>query len=106
MRGTKRQKRPGIWELRIYIGRDANDRPIQRSVTFRGGARDADRELARLITQLEDEETAAELTVEYTLQSRSAIMDVVRDKGRVPYPSIGRGSNGRCVPTGSMQMDR
>lgn len=61
MRGSKREKRKGVWELRVYLGRDKNNRPIQQSVTFQGSARDADTELAHMITKLEDKETDTEL---------------------------------------------
>ncbi len=50
MRGTKRQKRPGIWELRVYIGRDpATGKPRQTSKTFHGGARAAEDALRDLV---------------------------------------------------------
>lgn len=29
--GTMREKRPGSWELRVYIGDDSQGRPMQRS---------------------------------------------------------------------------
>ncbi len=56
MRGTKREKRPGVWELRVYVGNDRNGRPVQRSVTFHGSAGDADTELCRLVAKLGDDE--------------------------------------------------
>lgn len=43
MRGTKRQRRDGVWELRVYVGRDpATGKPVQLSKTFHGNARAAD----------------------------------------------------------------
>jgi len=56
MRGTRRSKGPDVYELRIYVGRDEKGRPLQRSITFRGSAREADTELARLVTVLRSEE--------------------------------------------------
>lgn len=51
MRGTKRRKRDGVWELRVYLGRDAENRPLQMSKTFHGSARDADEMLRELVAQ-------------------------------------------------------
>ena len=39
---TIREKRPGVWEVRVYIGADARGRPMQRSKTFHGHRRDAE----------------------------------------------------------------
>jgi integrase len=49
MRGTKRERQPGVWELRVYLGRDRDGKPHQRSITFRGTTREAESELARLV---------------------------------------------------------
>jgi integrase len=53
MAGSLR-KRPDrgrdVWELRIYLGRDASGRVRHRSVTFRGSESRAKRELARLVS--------------------------------------------------------
>jgi len=46
-----REKRPGVWELRVYLGRDTAGRVRHRSVTFRGGKRPAGRALARLAAE-------------------------------------------------------
>lgn len=43
------QGRPGTWQLRVYLGRDAEDRVRHRHVTFKGSRRQAERELARLV---------------------------------------------------------
>jgi hypothetical protein len=35
MRGSKRKRREGVWELRVYVGRDPNTgNPKQVSKTF------------------------------------------------------------------------
>src|SRR5207248_10442958 len=40
---TIRQKRPGVWEVRVFTGRDAKGRPTQTSKTVRGSKREAER---------------------------------------------------------------
>jgi integrase len=48
-----REKNPGVWELRVYLGRDWRGRPIQKSRTVRGGKREAKRALDRLAAEYE-----------------------------------------------------
>jgi hypothetical protein len=43
-----REKKPGVWEVRIFTGTDARGRPTQISRTVRGGKRDAQRLAASL----------------------------------------------------------
>lgn len=50
MQGSKTEVRPGVWRLRAYAGRRANGTPIQIRQTFHGGARAADKALAKLVT--------------------------------------------------------
>ncbi len=38
---TIRERRPGVWEVRVFTGRDASGRPVQTSSTVRGTKRDA-----------------------------------------------------------------
>jgi hypothetical protein len=40
---TIRKERPGVWEVRVCTGSDAQGRPTQLSLTVRGGKRDAQR---------------------------------------------------------------
>ena len=40
---TIREKQPGVWEIRVFTGRDDRGRPTQTSRTVRGGKRDAQR---------------------------------------------------------------
>ena len=50
MRGAKRKRRDGVWELRVYVGRDpvtGKDRQVSR--TFHGGSREADQALRELV---------------------------------------------------------
>jgi integrase len=53
--GSLRQIRPGVWELRIYLGRDDTGRVRHRHATFGGTRRAAERELARLVADQERE---------------------------------------------------
>ena len=55
MPGSMREKRPGAWELRVFVGRDEAGRVRQRSRMFEGTKRAAERELARLVAAVEDE---------------------------------------------------
>jgi len=51
MRGSLRETKPGTWELRLPLPRDSvTGRRRQRSVSFAGTKRQADRELARLVS--------------------------------------------------------
>lgn len=50
MKGTKRKKRDGVWEIRVYVGRDPiTGKPKQVSKTVHGGVREADAALRDLI---------------------------------------------------------
>ena len=48
---TIRQRRPGVWEVRVFTGRDEDGRPTQVSRTVRGGKREAQRVAAELTTK-------------------------------------------------------
>ena len=48
---TIREKQPGVWEVRVFTGRDGVGKPTQISRTVRGGKRDALRLAAELETQ-------------------------------------------------------
>ena len=43
-----REKRPGLWEVRVFTGRDAAGKPVQVSRTVRGTKKDAQRLAAQL----------------------------------------------------------
>jgi integrase len=56
--GTKSEIAPGVWRLRVYIGRNAKGNPVQRSKTFRSperkpgaGVRLADKMLADMVAE-------------------------------------------------------
>jgi integrase len=52
VRGSKREIRPGVWELRVSLGKDpATGKWRQLSKTFHGGARAADAALRDIIDQ-------------------------------------------------------
>ena len=57
MKGSKQEVRPGVWRLRVYIGRDHRGRLLQASRTVHGGSRQADTELRRLIKEVERSRT-------------------------------------------------
>ena len=64
MRGSKREKSEGVYELRVYVGRDpVTGKPRQVSRTFRGGSRGADKALRDLITELGGGVTTSKGTV-------------------------------------------
>jgi integrase len=53
VKGSKREKRAGVWELRVFQGHDPlTGSPRYLSRTVHGGVRDADRELAKLVTSV------------------------------------------------------
>jgi integrase len=50
VRGTKRERRKGVWEVRAYLGRDPlTGKPRQVSKTVHGGAKAADQALRDLL---------------------------------------------------------
>ena len=52
-KGTITERSPGTWRVRVYIGRNAQGRPIQVTRTVKGGKRQAQAELARLMVEVE-----------------------------------------------------
>ncbi|MHB8220886.1 MAG: tyrosine-type recombinase/integrase, partial [Acidimicrobiales bacterium] len=63
MRGTKSERRPGVWKLRVYVGNRPDGTPIQvtktldttggkRTVKSGSGSRLADRELAKMVSEV------------------------------------------------------
>ena len=45
---TIRERRPGVWEVRSFAGRDQNGKPVQSSQTVRGTKKDAQRLAAEM----------------------------------------------------------
>ena len=62
-RGTIQERSPGVWRLRVYAGRDAKGTPIQVTRTFKGGRREAQKELARLVTEVADQSVPVRSTM-------------------------------------------
>jgi hypothetical protein len=54
MAGSLRQRTPGVWGLRVYIGHNNTGRVRHKYTTFGGTIRAAERELARLVTNQEE----------------------------------------------------
>jgi integrase len=52
MKGSIRQRSKGSWTITFDAGRDANGRRRQKSITVRGTKREAERELARLLNEV------------------------------------------------------
>jgi hypothetical protein len=53
MRGTKEERSPGVWRLRVYTGVDPRTgNPRQVSRTFRGTKRQADTALSTFLTEV------------------------------------------------------
>lgn len=61
--GSMRERAPGVWELRVYIGRDRDGHKRWVSRTHRGGRRSASRALALLEVQ-SDRSTPERCTVD------------------------------------------
>jgi hypothetical protein len=85
---TIREKQPGVWEVRVFTGRDDRGKPTQISRTVRGGKRDAQ----RLAVQLEGgpgRATAAGRTVSDVLDAWVEQLLPVprRQDGVLPTPS-------------------
>lgn len=54
-RGTIRQRRSGVWEVRVCVGADpVSGQPVQRSVTVRGELAEAEQRRALLASQAEE----------------------------------------------------
>lgn len=53
MRGTKQERSPGVWRLRVFIGTDPRTgNPRQATRTFRGTTRQADTALAEFVREV------------------------------------------------------
>ncbi len=55
-----RERTPGVWELRVYLGRHpVTGKRTDASRTFRGGERAAGKALAQLVTEVDELRAAA-----------------------------------------------
>ncbi|MGV3723553.1 MAG: site-specific integrase, partial [Actinomycetota bacterium] len=59
MTGYKEERKPGVWSLVVYLGRDAQGKKKQKWHTFKGGERAAQRELNRLLSAIDSGEYVA-----------------------------------------------
>jgi len=59
MRGHIQQRGKSSWRIKAYVGRDANDARRYVERTIRGTKREAERELARLVVEIDDGRHAA-----------------------------------------------
>jgi integrase len=76
---TIRQRAKGVWEVRVFVGRDDDGKPVQMSRTVRGGKKDAERVASQL--QLTPARNAGRTTV-------AELLDVWQDLRRdtwAPY---------------------
>jgi integrase len=87
--GTKTEIAPGVWRLRVYVGRNANGSPVQRSKTLHAperkpgaGVRLADRELAKMIAEASRGSTA--IGTETVGQLLDRFLDHAESLGRSP----------------------
>jgi len=78
MAGSLRQRNSGIWELRVYLGRDDAGRVRHKYTTFEGTRRAAERELARLVTHQADEPERVPHEVERPWGQTTTINDAIQ----------------------------
>lgn len=84
-KGTIRERSPGTWQLRVYLGRDGQGKPIQIGRFFRGGKRQAQAELARLLMEVEHRNASLEgpVTVAELLERWLEHITPLREPGTV-----------------------
>jgi integrase len=70
MTGSIRPQGKASWEIRLYLGRDANGRRLYKSHSVKGAKRDAQRELAKLLNSVHEGNyiTPARMTVAQFLE--------------------------------------
>ncbi len=82
MRGFKRSRRPGVWELVVYLGKDPlTGKPRYRSPTFHGGSRAADAALAALVPEVAGSTVSSGSPV---VDAIAAWLDLQADAGLSP----------------------
>jgi len=88
MQGSMKEVRPGVWRLRVYVGRKENGQPIQVTKTVRGteeragsGKRMAQRELAAMVAKASSSTTTRATTVTELLDQWLAHLETL---GRSP----------------------
>ena len=53
MKGSIKQRSPGSWQIRVFLGRDHQGKIIRRNETVRGKKADAQRRLREILTELD-----------------------------------------------------
>jgi integrase len=79
------ERKPGVWTLRVFVGRDVVGRPVQVSRTCRGSKREAQVALARYVAELSEGKPALEgvgATVGHLLDEWTALG---QQRGWTPY---------------------
>ena len=77
MPGSLRQRQPNVWELRVFLGRDAAGKVRHRNLTFRGGKRAAERELSRLVAEAESAPVPRPVVAAPRWSDRTTINDAI-----------------------------
>src|SRR5579875_1605986 len=95
MKGTKTEVRPGVWRLRVYVGRRPNGTPIQvtktidttegKTVKPGSGVRRAEAELAAMVAKLEGGTAGSATTVGGLLDRFIAHAEAI---GRAPTTTV------------------
>ena len=80
MKGHIRERSPGTWAVSIQVGQYANGRPRYKWHTVKGGKRDAQRELNRLLAEMQagDYVEPTKLTVGQYLRPSAKHLPVAR----------------------------
>ena len=97
---TIRQRSPGVWEVRVYAGRDAKGRPAQVSRIVHGSRRTAERAAANL-TVAEPSPSGAR-TVAQLLETWQ---DLNRD-GWTPATAVNQASRAKLIAAGPLGKRR
>ena len=112
--GTKRERSPGHWQLRVFNGYDpVTGNPRQATRTFAGTERQASKELAALVTEPAGKFDRTSATVGELLDKwlelgeRPAAPDAVREpkEGRRPDPSGARRGQAERAPPRQARCD-
>ena len=78
MAGSMRERQPNVWELRVFLGRDANGKVRHGYQTFRGGKRAAERELSRLVAAAEFEPAPPPVVETPRWSDRTTVNDAIQ----------------------------
>ena len=78
MPGSMRERQPNVWELRVFLGRDASGKVRHDYQTFRGGKRAAERELSRLVAAAEDEPVPPPVVETPRWSDRTTVNDAIQ----------------------------